>query len=425
MRLLLGITVLICLLSTTSYHPYKGKKLRYEDVSYEEEIKTVQLYPNTGNPQDKLLPPTAPINQNTLFLEFDDLVEAHEEYRVMLIHCNADWTPSRLKSLDYLYDYNEFNITTFEYSVDTKISYVHYSFRLPRVKLPGNYLLVAYRGSNSKDIILSKRFMIYQRNVGISVTSNLTGVTSADRNNQQIDFEVIFSDYEIINPSEFFSVTIRQNERWDNAIFNLKPRFIRESQGILEYRFFDRENSFPGNNEYRFFDLRSLRYPGQNVGKVDMKSYPSLAYLMVDQTREYQAYAQYEDINGDFYIQNTDTGNGQVQSDYVTVRFMLNADRFLPGDVHVIGKMNNYMSDAESKMTFNKSSNTYQTDMILKQGFYNYQYLVRADTLSSSYLEGNHYETENGYEIMAYYRPMNLGADLLVGYTQVTLNPRN
>ena len=275
----------------------------------------MQLYPNTGNPQDVFEPPVAPIGQNTLYLEFDDLVEAHEEYRVRIIHCNADWRPSRLKNLDYLYDFNEFNINTFEYSVDTKIGYVHYSFRLPRVKLPGNYLLVAYRGSDAKDIILSKRFMIYTRDVGIGVTSNLTGVTSLNRSRQQIDFEVSYGNYEILDPLAFFSVTIRQNQRWDNAITNLKPRFVREAEGILEYRFFNNENGFGGGNEYRFFDLRSFRFPGQNVGRVDLNTYPSTTYLMIDQPRVYQAYAQYDDINGDYYIQNTDTGNGKVQSD--------------------------------------------------------------------------------------------------------------
>ncbi|MEM1408319.1 MAG: type IX secretion system plug protein domain-containing protein, partial [Bacteroidota bacterium] len=168
----------------------KSKKLEYIDKSYEEEIKTVQLYPYTGNPQDVFDSPAVPIDQNTLVLEFDDLVESHEDYRAMLIHCNADWTASKLKPLDYLTTYNEFIINQFEYSVDTKIGYVHYTFKVPNVKVSGNYLIVAYRGTNTKDIILSKRFMVYQRSVGIAVTSNRIGLTSIDRRRQKIDFDV-------------------------------------------------------------------------------------------------------------------------------------------------------------------------------------------------------------------------------------------
>ena len=425
MHLWASLISLAGLLSVFFTDSKMAKKLVYDDVTYEEEIKTVLLYPNSGNPQDVFDPPVAPIGQNLLFLEFDDLVEAHEEYRVRIIHCNADWKPSRLKSLDYLYEFNEFIINTFEYSVDTKIGYVHYSFRLPRVKLPGNYLLVAYRGTNTKDIILSKRFMIYSRDVGIGVTSNLTGVTSMQRDRQQVDFEVSYGNYEILDPQQFFSVTIRQNQRWDNAIFGLKPRFIREAQGVLEYRFFNNQNSFGGGNEYRFFDLRSFRFPGQNVGKVVLDTYPSSAHLMVDQSRDYQAYAQYDDINGNYYIQNVDTGNGQVQSDYFNIKFTLDRKKPVGGDVYVVGKMNNYHRQIENKMKYNQKTSRYETEVILKQGFYNYQYVVESDSLDLNYLEGNHFEAENLYEIFAYYRPLNLGVDLLVGYTRVTLNTRN
>ncbi|MEM1407994.1 MAG: DUF5103 domain-containing protein, partial [Bacteroidota bacterium] len=181
-------------------------------------------------------------------------------------------------------------------------------------------------------------------------------------------------------------------------------------------------SNFLAGNEYRIFDLRSVRYPGQNVAKVDLNTYPSTAYLMGDKVRSTQAYAQYDDINGDYYIQNTDTGNGEVQSDYLNVVFNLKTDRAVSGEVYVVGKMNNYSPIAKMKKS---GSNTLSYQTILKQGIYNYQYLIDGDTLNTSYIEGNHFETENQYEILVYLRPMNLPADILVGYAPVTLNTRN
>lgn len=399
-----------------------SKKLEYKDMSYEEEIKTVQLYPNTGNSRDVLESPIAPLNQNTLTLEFDDLVESHEDYRVMLIHCNSDWTKSKLKPLDYLSVYNEFMITNFEYSVDTKIGYIHYAFKVPNVKISGNYLLVAYRGSDTKDIILSKRFMIYERNVGINILSNRIGLTSVDRGRQKVDFEVSYGQFEILNPQDQVNVVIRQNQRWDNAMTNIQPQFVKEGQQLLEYRFFDRESNFYAGNEYRFFDLRSLRYPGQNVLKVDLSTYPNTAYIMNERGRGTQAYAQYDDINGDYYIQNTDTGDGQVQSDYVNVVFNLQLDSQFESDVYVVGKMNNY--DPRSKM-LNMGNGQFKYETILKQGFYNYQYLVKGAESNSNLVEGDHFETENRYEILIYFQPLNLPAEILIGYAPVTLNTRN
>lgn len=402
-----------------------NKKLQYKDASYEEEIRTVRLYPNAGNPSDVFLPPIERLGQNTLYLEFDDLVEAQEEYRVKIIHCNADWTKSRLRNLDYLTDFNEFNINTFNYSVDTKIEYVHYEFRLPPLKLPGNYLLVAYRGSDENDIILSKRFMVYQTNVDVNILSNLVGLTSLRRLNQQIDFDINYDNFELIDPMARVKVVLRQNQRWDNMVTISKPNFVKESEKRLEYKFFDFSNNFPAGNEYRFFDIRSLRYPGQQVDKANLSTRPTTAQLMIDQPRIYQAYAQYNDLNGDFVIQNNDTGGGNLSSDYLYVNFTLDTKEKLPGNVHVVGKMNNYELDEASKLTYNSAANLYKGQLLLKQGWYDYQYQVVADTLSYNYLEGNHYEAENEYEILVYYRPMTSRSDLLIGYRNLTINPRN
>lgn len=400
--------------------PYQDKKLVYKDATYELEIRTVQLYPYNGNANAVLLPAVAPLNNNNLLLEFDDLVQAPENYRVKIIHCNSDWTPSRLRSLDYLYDYNEFNIDNYQLSVDTKLSYVHYKFKIPNIKVPGNYLLVAYRGTDESDIILSKRFMLFSNLVSVNLMSDLTGLSSNNRLNQQLDFTINYSDYMLQNPMENVSVVIRQNQRWDNAITTLKPNFIRENVSELEYRFFNYENNFKAGNEFRFFDMRSLRYPGQNVQRVNLNTRPTLVELMIDKPRIYQPYTQYDDLNGEYFIANSDTGNGSVQSDYVTVRFHLKADK-VNGQVYVIGEMNNW--NLQNQMAYDEVSGMYNGEMILKQGYYDYQYYIKGDTLRSNYFEGDHFQTENEYEILVYYKPPTNRSELLIGYGYYEMNP--
>ncbi|GAA0189599.1 DUF5103 domain-containing protein [Fulvivirga kasyanovii] len=399
---------------------YQDKKLVYKDATYELEIRTVQLYPYNGSSNAVLLPAIAPLNNNNLLLEFDDLVQAPENYRVKIIHCNSDWTPSRLRSLDYLYDYNEFNIDNYQLSVDTKLSYVHYKFKIPNIKVPGNYLLVAYRGTDESDIILSKRFMLFSNLVSINLMSDLTGLSSNNRLNQQLDFTINYSDYMLQNPMENVSVVIRQNQRWDNAITTLKPNFIRENVSELEYRFFNYENNFKAGNEFRFFDMRSLRYPGQNVQRANWNTRPTLVDLMMDKPRIYQPYTQYDDLNGEYFIANSDTGNGSVQSDYVTVRFHLKADK-VNGEVYVIGEMNNW--NLQNQMAYDEVSGMYNGEMILKQGYYDYQYYIKGDTLRSNYFEGDHFQTENEYEILVYYKPPTNRSELLIGYGYYEMNP--
>jgi hypothetical protein len=406
----------------TSPQQSSKKKLVYADASYEEEIRTVMLYPQTGNPADVFSSPVTQLGKNNLILEFDDLVESHEQYRVKIIHCNSNWTPSQLNNLDYLDDFNEFNITKYEYSTDTKIGYVHYTFNIPSVKLPGNYLIVAYRGFDQNDIILSKRFMVYNQYMNIELLSNLMGLSSNNRLNQQVDFKLTYENYEIINPLENINVVIRQNQQWQNAITGLKPTFFRE--GELDYRFFNFENNFSAGNEYRFFDMRSLRYPGQRVSNVDLTTRPTKVNLMADGPRIYQSYAQYDDINGNFYIQNQDTG-GSSESDYVYTKFNLILKEPIDDDIYVVSKMNNYDMNASTRMVYDPKTKSYTNTQLLKQGRFDYKYVVKSETLNINYLEGNHFETENDYELLVYYHPPNMRGDLLIGYKQLTLNRRN
>ena len=411
------LTLFSILLLTSSPLFSQSKKLLHKNATYEFEIRTVLLY---GANASMLSPAVALIGANDLVLEFDDLVEREENYRAKIIHCNKDWTPSRLKEINYLYDYNEFNINNYKLSVDTKIAYVHYSFKVPNVKVPGNYLLVVYRGTDESDIILSHRFMVYDNKVGIGLTSKLQGLTSMDRKRQKLDFIVNYENYPIQNPGTSIQVVIRQNQRWDNAITNLKPNMIREASSEVEYQYFNDKNSFPAGNEFRFFDMRSIRYPGQNVQRINAGTRPSTADLMLDKPRIYQPYTQYDDIEGGFYIANADTGNGPTQSDYLSVNFNLDAEK-INGDIYLVGNMNNW--ELKNKMTYNSSLQRYTTDTILKQGFYNYQYLVKSKDYEENYLEGDHYQSENNYEIFVYYQSPSSRSELLIGYSQYTMNP--
>ena len=424
MKLLSFSSIYLLCLTLNSAYTQDSKQLLCEDATYEFEIRTVQLYPNDNKNWNVLDPPVARLGNVNLVLEFDDLVKSPEDYRARIIHCNADWTKSRLNNIEYLFDYNEFNIRNDETSTDTRVSYIHYTFSLPQVKLPGNYLLVVYRGGDESDIILSRRFMVYSNQVNIQPTSPLTGLTSTNRSKQQIDFKVLYENYEILNPLQSVSVTVRKNERWDNAITNLKPSFIREHISELEYRFFNFENSFLAGNEYRFFDMRSLLNPGQGVYKVVKSTYPTSVILMADKPRVYEAYSHLPDINGDYYIVNVDAGNGDTYSDYVTTRFTLKSETTFPGDVYVVGKMNNWKMTQDNRMSYDRQAQAYTTDLILKQGWYDYKYAVKSDSVNYNYIEGNHFQAENTYEILVYHRPLNRQADLLIGYGYFEMNPR-
>jgi hypothetical protein len=71
-------------------------------------------------------------------------------------------------------------------------------------------------------------------------------------------------------------------------------------------------------------------------------------------------------------------------------------------------------------MVFNPASGAYEGSALLKMGLYNYAYVTvnsgdpRAEP-SFDITEGNHFETENNYDILVYYRAMGGREDQLVG----------
>ena len=172
------------------------KVLRLTDFAYEPEIKTIELSPE-GFP---LLPAVTRLGNWNLILRFDDLRSDRDTYYARIIHCNYDWTKSDLQDLDYLSDYNEFPINNSEFSVDTHIPYVHYWFQLPPVRFPGNYVIMIYRGSDKEDIVLTKRFMVYENLVTFNPEGNLVGARTMADINQQLNFTVSYKNLTILNP---------------------------------------------------------------------------------------------------------------------------------------------------------------------------------------------------------------------------------
>jgi hypothetical protein len=117
-------------------------QLRYEDYIYNESIKSVQFYKATGIAEEVLEPAVTSLQQGQpLVLEFDRLNAGPQRLVAKLIHCNYNWTPSNLTETQYLNDFNEYFITDVQNSVNTRVPFVHYRFRVPKVKMSGNFVL--------------------------------------------------------------------------------------------------------------------------------------------------------------------------------------------------------------------------------------------------------------------------------------------
>lgn len=400
--------------------------LRFADAVYDRNTRSVQCYVRSGHPEEVIQPAVVPLSQEQpIVLEFDQLNVPQQRLVARLIYCNADWTEARITQMEYLQDFNEFYITDVTPSSNTKVPYFHYRFQVPRVKLSGNYLLVV-SDQNGRPL-LSRRLVVYEQLLNVSARPVMTTGGSAQFTNQQLDFMIGYHQYPLVNPVQELKVLMRQNYRWDNAKVNLQPQQVRETEKRLEYTFFELPHTFPGLNEFRFFDNRSSRYLGANIADASREGVPEEILLATDRNRSREAFSQQVDINGQYVTGNRDFADGGLNADYNLVNFRLRTDRPAPGPVYVFGALSDWQLLPEFKLTYNAEAGVYAGKALLKQGYYNYYYGVQNPAtggVDAAYFEGSHYQTENVYDILVYYRPPGSRTDLLIGYTTVQYNGR-
>jgi hypothetical protein len=398
----------------------KSGELEYRDLIYNPNIKTVFLYSDRRR-ESKIEPPVININsQDQLLLEFDELYEDARYFQAKIIHCNWDWKPSDLNPIEYLPSYNEYNILDYEYSVNTKIPYTHYTFVLPKVILPGNYVLVVYDRDYPEELAFSRRFMVYDQMVSLSYEVNKSMGIQEVRTHQQIDFLLNYNKLDLFDPQRDIKVVIRQNQSWITAIYNLRPTRVNEIDKELEYRPFNLENNFYGGNEFRFFDLNSVRAPGRNVDRVFIKDDRIDAFLFQDKNRGHEFYSIWKDLNGGYVIANIDGQDPWVEAEYVNIHFFLLSDEKLESDIYIFGKLSDYDLLPEFKMKYDPEIGGYMANKLLKQGWYDYIYYTPSSLYS---VEGSHVETENDYEILVYIKPQGRTFDILAGYVNFKNRP--
>jgi hypothetical protein len=397
-----------------------------EDKVYSEHVHSVRLFPQ-GSQQDSQL--DAPVislsDSRPLVLLFDDIAYDPEQYTAKLIHCDVDWKQSALRNNDFSVNFNEYNIQEYSYSVNTRIPYIHYAFTVPRVTKSGNYVLKVYRNRNENEVILTRRFMVYEELFAVGASIVPPTQTEDRRALQQINVAVNYSKVDLMDPTTQVKVIIRQNQRWDNAKFLSKPTFLNQSAKTIRYEPFDGTSTFRAGNEFRFVDLRFIRATGVNIADVKVEETVIFANTLIDRPRPGGAYSQYLDLNGQYIIFTNDRpgGDPEVESEYIYTTFNFQAD---PGrEITMLGAMTYWGKSPESKMTYDPKSGVYSTSILLKQGWYDYQFAFTSpEGYDADPIEGSHFETENEYEVLVYYRALGSRYDQLVGYIYLHPNRR-
>jgi len=398
---------------------------RLPDEVFMPSIKTIK-FSRYGDP---LSYPVYTLNSaEKLILDFDDMDAGVKNYFYTIRLCNADWTPAQLSYFDYVRGYSQARIGTYRNSSISLTHYTHYQAIFPDRSLQpiksGNYILSVFLNGDTSRVAFTKRLLVVDPKINIAVQVTQPFTQQYFQSHHRIQVQIDTKNFEVRYPQQQVQLRLLQNFRWDNHITLNSPTFIRPEQ--LQYSN-ELAMIFPAGKEFRWLNLRSFRLLGDRVRKQQNTDSSFSLFVKEDLPRMPRQYFYYSDINGMFFNETIENINPLWNADYAKVHFTYRPAGGVPftdRDLVVFGELTNYGKEPSGVMKFNDEKGVYETDLLLKQGYYDYQYATKEqingrEQFVLSTTENDTWETENSYMILVYYRPLGGRYDELYAVRQL------
>ncbi|ASK30537.1 DUF5103 domain-containing protein [Chryseobacterium sp. T16E-39] len=375
-------------------------------------IQSIQLF----NPQTNDETPVINFNQ-TLVLSFDDLTNSSEIYRYTIKHYDRNWNDDNLFFTEIANGSLNALLDKFEYSFNTLQAYTHYKLVFPnekiQPKISGNFELIVYKDSADKPLF-KKRFYVVEDNISLAL--NVSRIADKNPNiNQRVEVQALAKGNDLSSNVNSMSLNVMQNNNMNVAVNNLKPSSTLGNQLLFQQM----SLTFPGNNEFYYFDNKNMNMAADMVRATEIKDGVNQTYL--HPVWAFPLNYQYQpDVNGAYYFRRNDMGierNAEREGDYSWVYFSLDSDP-VDKEIYVLGGFNNFKPSKENQMQYDAATKKYVARIFLKQGFYNYILATKEGNGSLNFgeINGNFWQTENLYQAFLYYTPFGRNYDGLMGY---------
>jgi Domain of unknown function (DUF5103) len=394
------------------------------DKTYDTAIHTILIHPLN----EPLAVPAIELNAtHPLQISFDDFKASYQDYYYSIELMNADWTTTNINAFDYVQGFNQIKINDFSVSSIAFQHYFHYQFNFPNTYLKptrsGNYILKVYKNGNSNELVFTKRFYVMEHLIGIAASVKEPFDGNISKTHQKIVVQLDVKQIPSLQ-SDQLQLLVVQNYRYNDGIKLTTPNFIRGN--ILEYSQED-QLVFPSSKECRWLNLQSMQLVSDRISKFQKIGDDNYVFLKPDGSRAEMAYYTFNDLNGNYLISNTDGLQSETQNDYAHVTFTYISKDHIPlvgQKLYLAGALTNNELNKNAEMVFDAKLGVYQKTLLLKQGYYSYNYILRdrqdpnpLDDFTET--EGNHWETENNYTIFVYYRLPGGQHDSLLGFTTI------
>ncbi|MBB4806346.1 hypothetical protein HNP38_001618 [Chryseobacterium defluvii] len=376
-------------------------------------IQSIQLF----NPQTNDETPVIRFGER-LVLSFDDLTNSSEIYRYTIKHYDRNWNDDNLFFTEFANGSLNGLLDQFQYSFNTLQAYTHYTLTFPnekmQPKISGNFELIVYKNSAEKPLF-KRRFYVVEDTAILAL--NISRIADAKNPdiNQRVEVQAVSKGGDLSSNVNSMSLNIVQNNNMNVSVNNIKP-----SSTLGNKLLFQQMNlTFPGNNEFYYFDNKNIDMAADMVRSTEVKDGVNNTYL--HPVWAYPLNYQYQpDVNGAWYYRRNDLGierNAEREADYAWVYFSLESDP-LEKEIYILGGFNDFKPGKEYQMQYDTANKMYVAKIYMKQGFYNYILATKNSdgTLNFGEINGNFWQTDNLYQAFLYYAPFGRSYDGLMGY---------
>lgn len=403
-------SLLFCLLSFFSFSFLYGQAPQNLTADY---IKSAAFMQNN---QSQF--PFFPLRDG-FTLEFDDLYADETIYYYRIIAYNYDWTPSKLKEIEYIQGHNRQRIRSYENSYNTLQNYEHYRLRIPnefyKVTKSGNYVLEIY--DENDEVVIRRKLVLYENILNVPIKVKRTRNLEFYDTKQSLEFSINLGDSDFQNPTKNIKVGIFQNGRWDSFLNNIAPQYVIGNELVYKY---DSETQFWGGNQYLNFDNSDIRQVNNMIGRTEVTNGIYNTYLFTNENRRNKLHTYFPDLNGHFYPRTIGDKNASIEGEYSWVYYSFSPSEDMPENTeyYVTGMFNDYELTPNNKMTFNEEKQVYEKAILTKQGFTNFTYtaVVNNKVAPEWNPDGNQALTTNTYQVIVYYRANTDIYDRAIGF---------
>ena len=344
-------------------------------------------------------------------INFDILGKKKDDYYYTITHCDYKWNSSNISKFEYIEGFDDIRISDYFFSQNTFQSYTNFNFQIPnqslKIKIDGNYIIRVFDQNHNQ--IFERRIIIKNKifNGIINITRSKEIIDSHYSQNLQVTFtnlgNVVFN-----STSDYKLLIVKNNNLKSSKIFSI-PRLQTGSKLIYD------NLKFEGGSEYLYFDSKNILLTSNEIRQVDFKKiYNTKLYTDFQES----IYTLQPDLNGTFIL-NANCLEKNICADYSNVIFSLRTNKNYENDIFIIGEFNNNILSEKYKMK-KEAKNYYTKDIVLKQGLYNYKYVIKTKNGFKDLM--NFWQTENNYKAILYEKKITDRYYKIIGFGENNSN---